>query len=81
MYADARQILDVTEEDWKSAGGLVYTPSYLSYETVLLSAGVIFQRTPVLTYAGPYSKEITIDAYAQSFQRKRLPAPLLTNVT
>ena len=39
----------------------LYTPSYISFETVLRENGMIFQHYDTIFAAGPWSKTITID--------------------
>lgn len=41
----------------------IYTPSYISFETVLREAGIIFQHYDTIFVAGPWSKTIKIDNY------------------
>lgn len=47
----------------------IYTPSYISFETVLREAGIIFQHYDTIFVAGPWSKTTTIDKYAFTFRK------------
>lgn len=55
----------------------LYAPSYVSFETVLRDAGVIFQHYDTIFAAGPWSKTVTIDN--QTFTFRRLKDALLFN--
>ncbi len=41
--------------------GRIYSPAYISLETVLLKAGVIFQYSPVITAVSYLSRKIDVD--------------------
>jgi hypothetical protein len=62
-------------KDYIAIGSRIYTPSYLSLETVLYKAGMIFQYSSALTYMWPYT--ITKTIQSQIFEYKRLPINLL----
>ena len=47
----------------------IYTPSYISFETVLREAGIIFQHYDTIFVAGPWSKIMTIDKMTISFRK------------
>lgn len=47
----------------------VYTPSYISFETVLREAGIIFQHYDVIFVASPWSLTKKIDKYTFTFRR------------
>ncbi|MFH1621134.1 MAG: hypothetical protein ABIB04_03545 [Patescibacteria group bacterium] len=47
----------------------IYTPSYISFETVLREAGVIFQHYDVIFVAAPWPKTITIDKTTVTFRK------------
>lgn len=47
----------------------VYTPSYISFETVLREAGVIFQHYDTIFVAGPWPKTMTIDKTIITFRK------------
>lgn len=47
----------------------VFTPSYISFETVLLAAGLIFQYQSGVTLASYLSREISIDGQAYSYRK------------
>jgi predicted transcriptional regulator of viral defense system len=47
----------------------IYTPSYISFETVLREAGVIFQHYDTIFVAGPWPKTMTIDTTSITFRK------------
>lgn len=47
----------------------IYTPSYISFETVLREAGVIFQHYDTIFVAGPWPKTITVDTTKMTFRK------------
>jgi len=47
----------------------IYTPSYISFETVLREAGIVFQHYDTVFVAGPWSKTIKIDKYTFAFRK------------
>lgn len=47
----------------------IYSPSYISFETVLREAGFIFQHYDTIFVAGPWPKTITIDKTAITFRK------------
>ena len=55
----------------------IYLPSYISFETVLREAGVIFQHYETTFVAGNFSKNITLDQHQITF--RQLKASLLYN--
>lgn len=55
----------------------IFTPSYLSFETVLAKEGVIFQFYDEIFVASYLTREIEVDGQVYSF--RRIKAPLLTN--
>lgn len=55
----------------------IYTPSYISFETVLARAGVIFQRYEQVFLASYLSREI--DADNQKYSYKKIKDIILTN--
>lgn len=55
----------------------IYTPAYVSFETVLGSAGVTFQHYSQIFVASPSTKEIVADGHKISFLT--LKAAILTN--
>jgi len=57
----------------------VYTPSYISFETVLRDAGIIFQHYDTIFVAGPFSKTTTINDQRITF--RKLKAELSYNPT
>lgn len=57
----------------------IYTPSYISFETVLADAGVTFQYYSQIFVASGKTKEIEIDSQKYSF--KKIKVDILTNNT
>ena len=47
----------------------IYTPSYISFETVLREAGIIFQHYDTIFVAGPWPKTMTIDKTTITFKK------------
>ena len=47
----------------------IYTPSYISFETVLREAGVIFQHYDTIFVASPWPKTLTIHNTAIAFRK------------
>lgn len=57
----------------------LYTPSYISFETVLRDAGMIFQHYDTIFAAGPWPMTLKINTYTFTF--KKLKDELLFNPT
>jgi hypothetical protein len=57
------------EYDVKELATSIYTPSYLSFETVLREAGIIFQHHDATFVAGPYPITKKIDGHAITFRK------------
>jgi len=57
----------------------IYTPSYISFETVLAKAGVIFQFYGQIFIASYLTREIKCDSQVYSF--KKIKDSILTNKT
>jgi len=57
------------EYEVKELAASIYTPSYLSFETVLREAGIIFQHQAAIFVAGPYSVTKRIGGYVITFRR------------
>lgn len=55
----------------------IYTPSYISFETVLAKAGIIFQYYEQIFIASYLSREITIDD--KKYTYKKIKDSILTN--
>lgn len=55
----------------------LYTPSYISFETVLLREGVIFQYHSNITVASYLSREVVIDG--QKYSYTKVKSALLSN--
>lgn len=47
----------------------IYTPSYISFETVLREAGVIFQHYDAIFVATKWTRTVTIDKYILTFRK------------
>ena len=47
----------------------IYKPSYISFETVLREAGIIFQHYETIFVAGRWPKTITIDKHTFTFRK------------
>lgn len=47
----------------------IYTPSYISFETVLREAGIIFQHYDTIFVAGPWPKTMTVDKTTITFRK------------
>ncbi len=65
----------LSAQDYLEAGSLIYSPTYLSFESVLQSAGIVFQYHAWLKFAWPYTHQISI--WAQNIEYIRLPKALL----
>ncbi|TSC78245.1 MAG: hypothetical protein G01um101429_859 [Parcubacteria group bacterium Gr01-1014_29] len=57
------------EYDIKELATSIYTPSYISFETVLREAGIIFQHHDSIFVAGPYPMTKKIDGHAIIFKK------------
>ena len=57
----------------------IYTPSYISFETVLVSAGLIFQYNPRIFVASYQSRTINCDGQIYVF--RRIKPPILTDTS
>lgn len=55
----------------------IYTPSYISFETVLREAGVIFQHYEAIFVATKWTKTMTVDKHTITF--RKLKDPVLFN--
>jgi len=55
----------------------IFTPSYVSFETVLVQAGVVFQHYSTIFVATYQTKEIVCDGQTYSF--KKIKDTILTN--
>lgn len=55
----------------------IFTPSYVSFETVLAKEGLIFQYQTIITVASYLSRDITVDE--QEYSYRKVKDPLLTN--
>lgn len=53
----------------KELAASLYTPSYISFETVLRQAGVIFQHYDTIFLAGPWPKNMKIDKTTITFRK------------
>ncbi|MEK7498235.1 MAG: hypothetical protein AAB611_00030 [Patescibacteria group bacterium] len=57
------------EYDVKELATSIYTPSYISFETVLREAGIIFQHYDSIFVAGPYSATKKISNHTITFRK------------
>lgn len=57
------------EYDVKELATSIYTPSYISFETVLREAGIIFQHHDSIFVAGPYPTTKKIDNHTIMFRK------------
>lgn len=55
--------------DLKELAASVYSPSYVSFETILREAGVIFQHYDTVFVAGQWSRTIEIDNHTFTFRK------------
>ncbi|MBI5220974.1 MAG: hypothetical protein HY978_04050 [Candidatus Liptonbacteria bacterium] len=55
--------------DVKELATSIYTPSYISFETVLREAGIIFQHHDAVFVAGPYPAAKKVDNHLITFRR------------
>lgn len=55
----------------KDLAASIYSPSYISFETVLLQAGLIFQYYETIFLAGPFSKDLKIDTNKFTFRKMK----------
>jgi hypothetical protein len=56
----------------------IFTPSYVSFETVLAKEGLIFQYYDQISIASYLTREITVDGQTYSYQRMK--SGVLTNI-
>lgn len=57
------------EYDVKELATSIYTPSYISFETVLREAGIIFQHFDAVFVAGPYPITKKIESHTITFRK------------
>ena len=57
------------EYEVKELATSIYTPSYVSFETVLREAGIIFQHHDTVFAAGPYPTTKKIDKHTITFRK------------
>lgn len=55
--------------DPKELATSIYTPSYISFETVLREAGVIFQHYDTIFVAGSWSRTVKVDKITMTFRK------------
>jgi predicted transcriptional regulator of viral defense system len=55
--------------DTKELATSLYTPSYVSFETVLREAGMIFQHYDTVFVAGPWTKTVRVGKDSMSFRK------------
>ncbi|MEK7643774.1 MAG: hypothetical protein AAB390_00530 [Patescibacteria group bacterium] len=76
-YAKQRSLIRLTrgvfakDENYnpKELATSLYTPSYISFETALREAGIIFQHHDSIFVAGPYSATKKIDDHTITFRK------------
>lgn len=66
-----------SDYDRKELATKLYTPSYISFETVLSASGVIFQRYSQLFVASYQTREVQVDG--QTIAYKKLKDEILLN--
>ncbi|MBI5411656.1 hypothetical protein HZA43_00590 [Candidatus Peregrinibacteria bacterium] len=66
-----------THYDTRELATRIFTPSYVSFETVLVQAGINFQFYKKITVASYQTREITIDSQIYSY--KKIKDLILTN--
>jgi uncharacterized UPF0160 family protein len=78
LYSPRRGIYakDKNYDRWELATK-IYTPSYISFETILAQTGVIFQYYGQIFIASYLSREITVDN--QAYVYKKIKDTILTN--
>ncbi len=61
----------VKEKTYQSRelGASLYRPSYISFETALRDAGMIFQYDRTIYLAGPWSKTVNLDGNTYTFRK------------
>ncbi|MFA7717292.1 MAG: hypothetical protein WC875_01080 [Candidatus Absconditabacterales bacterium] len=83
LYVVADQLYQLEEKDYRVIANSIYTPSYISYETVLRDEAVIFQRYVSVFVACRYTKSLTIalksDLEPVKIQYQKMPDELLAN--
>ncbi len=65
--------------DRREVANKIYTPAYISFETVLQSAGIIFQYYSQIFVASYKSRIITVDG--QTYVFRKIKEPILTDNT
>jgi len=55
--------------DIKELATSIYSPSYISFETVFRNAGMIFQHYDTIFVAGPWAKDLKIAKHKLTFRR------------
>ena len=76
-YAKQRSLIRLTrgifaknnEFEVKELATSIYTPSYVSFETVLRESGIIFQHHDAVFVAGPYPTTKKIGGYTITFRK------------
>jgi|SRR5579863_8152086 hypothetical protein len=78
LYAIRRGIYATDKNyDKRELATKIFTPSYISFETILVEAGVIFQYYATIFVATYQTKDITCDGQTYSF--KKIKDTILTN--
>lgn len=79
LYIIPNQINRLDFWDIFCAANSIYSPSYISFETVLQKNWVVFQDYLSIFVASNYHKTIKIDTLQLNIQFERLPIELLLN--
>ena len=76
-YAKRKNIIPLTrgifaktkQYNIKELATSIYSPAYISFETVLREAGIIFQHYDTIFVASKLSKTVTIDTHTFTFRK------------
>ena len=79
IYVFAEKINELTTQDYFMIANSIYSPSYISFETVLQKEWIIFQDYNTIFVASRYSKTIEIKKIRLKINFIRLPDSLLLN--
>ncbi len=79
IYLVGDTLYSLEREDFFVLANMLYSPSYLSFETVLSSSWAIFQYYDTIFVAGLYKKSLSVSLkeYQIFFEYSRLPKELL----
>jgi len=79
LYVLGGEIENLQMDDYYFIANSIYTPSYISFETVLIKHGVNFQYYSNIFVASKYKKDIWIKALNLNLEYIKIPDWLLTN--